>query len=206
MDLDAKVQNNNNNDSGGFLKKIILGGVVVIVVIFVFGVLLAPKKIDSCQCEIDKENNKDVKVDVAGAVKKPGMYTVNANDRVGDVIELAGGFTSEADLEYCNKLLNKAQRVSDGMKIYIPKLGEATSSVTNTQNSTSQMCSIDNWRGLKVNINTASEQELIDLPWIGPVTAKKIIANRPYKSYDDILNKKVMSFSQFEKVKDCLTF
>lgn len=53
-----------------------------------------------------------------------------------------------------------------------------------------------------ININQASESELDALPGIGPVTAQKIISNRPYQSVEDLLNKKAVGASEFAKIKD----
>ena len=56
----------------------------------------------------------------------------------------------------------------------------------------------------KVNLNTATQPELEALPGIGPVTASKIISDRPYQQVEDLLNKKVVSKAIFEKIKDSL--
>src|SRR4051794_30698381 len=65
-----------------------------------------------------------VVVDVAGAVKKPGVYHVAEDSRVGDAITSAGGLSDEADTELIAKQFNLAMKVSDGMKLYIPKAGD----------------------------------------------------------------------------------
>lgn len=132
-----------------------------------------------------------INVDVSGAVKKPGVYQLNQDSRVEQVISAADGFAENVNQEYISKYLNMAQKVSDGMKIYIPYTGEQTGAAvagTNTQT--------------KVNINTASQSELEALPGIGPVTASKIISERPYQQVEELLNKKVVSKAVFEKIKD----
>jgi competence protein ComEA len=53
-----------------------------------------------------------------------------------------------------------------------------------------------------VNINQATEEELDALPGVGPVTAQKIISNRPYQSVDDLVSKKAVGQSVFSKIKD----
>ena len=54
----------------------------------------------------------------------------------------------------------------------------------------------------QVNINTASQSDLESLPGIGPVTASKIISDRPYQIVEDLVNKKAVSKAVFEKIKD----
>lgn len=132
-----------------------------------------------------------INVDVSGAVKKPGVYQLDQDSRVEQAITSADGFAENANQEYISKYLNMAQKLSDGMKIYIPFTGEQTSAAvagTNTQ--------------IKVNINTASQSELEVLPGIGPVTASRIISDRPYQSVEELASKKVVSKAVFEKIKD----
>jgi competence protein ComEA len=60
-------------------------------------------------------------------------------------------------------------------------------------------------KGAPININTASSADLDSLPQIGPKRAAKIIANRPYKSIDELVTKKAIPKSVFEKIKDRIT-
>ena len=62
----------------------------------------------------------DLTVHIDGAVEKPGVYSLNADSRVQDVLIYAGGLSAAADRQWVAKQLNLAQKVSDGMKIYIP--------------------------------------------------------------------------------------
>jgi protein involved in polysaccharide export with SLBB domain len=72
---------------------------------------------------------KMVKVDISGAVVSPGVYELPLGSIIKDAILKAGGVTTQASAEYLSKNLNLAQKVSDGMKLYIPKNGEAGVSV-----------------------------------------------------------------------------
>ncbi|MBI2420982.1 MAG: helix-hairpin-helix domain-containing protein, partial [Candidatus Levybacteria bacterium] len=94
---------------------------------------------------------------------------------------------------FIEKNINLASKVTDGMKIYIPRVGESLSSGVNTTISSGSSL---------VGINSAGQAELEALPGIGPVTAGKIIAGRPYSSIDDLVAKKAVSQSVFEKIKD----
>lgn len=143
------------------------------------------------------ENQKMISVDVSGAVKAPGVYQLKDSSRIEEAILSAGGFSEDANREYISKYLNMAQKLSDGSKIYVPISGEeAFAPQTGTVAGTKT--------GAKVNINTAAQAELEALPGIGPVTASKIISDRPYQKADDLLGKKIVSKAVFEKIKDKL--
>ena len=130
-----------------------------------------------------------IAVDVKGSVKNPGVYTVNAEDRVYDAIIAAGGYKNNAD----SKTINHAAHVQDEMVIYVPKRGEEieTSTVAITSQSTEPQSSTT-----AVNINTADEAGLQTINGIGPAKAKTIIQyrteNGPFQSIDDL--KKVSGF------------
>src|SRR5688572_30589471 len=69
-------------------------------------------------------SGREVKVDISGAVVNPGVYSLSSEARVEDAIKKAGGVTEDANPEYLSKSINLAQKISDGMKIYIPFEGE----------------------------------------------------------------------------------
>lgn len=137
--------------------------------------------------------NKGIKVDISGAVIMPDVYSLSSEDRVEDVIKLAGGFSSEVNTEFVAKKLNLSQKISDGMKIYIPFKGESGGVMG---------ASSTGGAGSGTSINNSTSSELEALPGIGPVTAGKIINGRPYQDINELLYKKVVSKSVFEKIKD----
>ncbi len=130
-----------------------------------------------------------IKADIEGAVLKPGVYELESGSRISDLLITAGGLTVEADREWVSKNLNQAAKLSDGGKVYIPEIGEKNT--TNTINITNA----------RTNINSASLSELDRLPGIGPVTAQKIIDGRPYQAIEDLLTRKIVGQSTFEKIK-----
>lgn len=147
------------------------------------------------------QSQKEISVDVSGAVIKPGVYKLRDGSRIEDAIKLAGGFTQQANSEYISKYLNMAQKLSDGSKVYVPQKGEEAA----VSQAGSQAGSIAGVKTVaKVNINTAGQSELEALPGIGPVTASKIISDRPYGSVEELLSKKVLSKGVFEKIKEQL--
>ncbi len=150
--------------------------------------------------------SKQIGVDISGAVVNPGVYKLSDGERVEEAIKSAGGFAKNVNREYVSKSLNMAQKISDGMKIYVPSQGEVSGSVISgsvagvSANSNSGSAGL----GIPVNINNASQSDLEALPGIGPVTAAKIISGRPYSKIEDLQNQKIISKSVFEKIKDSL--
>jgi len=138
-------------------------------------------------------NQKKISVDVSGGINAPGVYKLDSAARVEDAIKAAGGISESANEEYVSKYLNLAQKLSDGMKIYVPFEGDSVL-VSGGQ-------AVVAGTGTQVNINMASQSELEALPGIGPVTAAKIISGRPYQKIEDLLNQKIVSKSTFEKIK-----
>lgn len=123
-------------------------------------------------------------VDVAGWVRRPGVYEFHEGDRIVDAIEAAGGARSGAALE----MLNLAAPLTDGIQVLVPKsaIGPASASGGGTA-----VAPTSPTPGL-VNINTASASELETLPGVGEVIAQRIIdyrdANGPFTSVDQLLD------------------
>lgn len=130
-----------------------------------------------------------IKVDIQGAVKKPGIYQLKIGQRIADLIASASGFTKDADSIFVAKNLNLATELKDQDKIYIPFLAEENLE-TKASNSSSVQ-SVEK-TGL-ISINQASLSELQTLSGIGAVKAQGIIDNRPYTNVDDLVSKKVIS-------------
>lgn len=142
-------------------------------------------------------SRKIVKVDIEGAIERPGVYQIPNDSRIQDVLISAGGVTAKADRTYLSVNINLAQYVFDGQKIYIPETGEnlPKTVISPTSQANSAL----------ININNASETDLDSLPGIGTVTADKIIAGRPYQTISQLLEKHLVSSSVFEKIKDKIT-
>ena len=137
-------------------------------------------------------------VHVDGAVVNPGVYKLKSDSRINDVIVAAGGLSAEAD----QTKINLAAKINDGQKIHVPAVGELVGQ--SVSGSVSQVAgdSVNQ----SININTASESELDKLPGVGPVTAQKIIASRPYSAPEELLVKKAVNNSTYEKIKDLITY
>lgn len=139
-------------------------------------------------------------VDIEGAVVRPGVYKLPQDSRIQDGLIAAGGLSAEADRGYISKTLNLATQLADGTKVYIPRVSEAVSGVL-TSDGSLQGAAVN---GL-ININTSSESELDTLPGVGPVTAQKIIAGRPYSSINELLDRKIVNSRVFDQIKEKVT-
>ena len=135
----------------------------------------------------------DIKVHVTGAVLRPGVYDLREGHRVADALEAAGGPSEDADLI----ALNLARRVHDEDQVVVPRQGQTVSQVAGSSQTQ------------RVNINTASAELLDSLPGIGEAYSRRIIESRnddgPFESPEDLVGRKVIPRSTYEKIKDLIT-
>ncbi len=142
-------------------------------------------------------------IDVAGAVRRPGIYQLKPGSRLSDALAAADGLSEEANAHQIAKTLNLATKLVPDSKIYFPKHGdEAIAGMEITPSTTASNTSSE---ASLLNINTASESELEELPSVGVVTAAKIIANRPYSTIDDLVEKSVVTENTLQKFKTLIT-
>ena len=142
---------------------------------------------------------KEITIDIEGAVEKPGVYKLPAQSRIQDALIAAGGLSQNADRQKIAQTVNLAAPLTDSAKLYLPAVGEhyaGSGIASGTSTDTGQGAS-----GI-VNINQASEAELDALPGVGAVTAQRIIDGRPYQGTQDLVTKKIVGQSEFEKIKD----
>jgi len=149
----------------------------------------------------------EVVVDVQGAVLRPGVQRLAAGSRVGDAIAAAGGYSPRVDAERAAAELNLAATVSDGDRVAVPARGDAAAGSGGGGGGNGGAGGGGSGEGL-VDLNTASEPELDALPGVGPVTVKKIIdarAEQPFKSVDELRERKIVGAATFEKVRELVT-
>lgn len=146
-----------------------------------------------------KSDEEDLYVDVAGAVRSPGVVKLFDGDRIDDAISAAGGLSDDADVSQ----LNRASKVTDGLKVYVPKQGEQNEAVSS---SSQEMQGSE--AGL-VSINSASQAELETLSGIGPSTAQAIIDDRskngPFAAIEDLMRVSGIGEKKFAKIKDAIS-
>ncbi len=180
--------------------KIALAGLVVVSLlccfVYFFASSRAQKKVFITreeQPEEPEKKNAQIMVHVAGAVARPGLYQLDEGCRVGEALERAGGTLPQADL----KPVNFAEKLRDGQKIYVPFMGEKTTTEAGTDASG------------KLNINLASAKELESLPGIGPSLASRIVdyreKNGSFKSVEDLKKVKGIGEKKFNEIKELIT-
>lgn len=139
-----------------------------------------------------------VLVHAAGAVHAPGVYRLEADARVADLVEAAGGPLADAELDR----LNLAATVADGQQVYVPRQGEAVPEVAG---STGDSAGTGAGDGL-VDVNTAGADELETLPGVGPATAAAILDERErrgsFSSVDDLLDVPGIGDAKLEALRD----
>ena len=154
---------------------------------------------------ISAQEDTSLCVFVCGAVESPGVYTLAAGSRVCDAIEAAGGFSEDASQDYWNQ----AEYVSDGQMIDVPTEAEVQSgqAAASTEATASGMDSgeSDDSSG-KININTATLEELTQISGIGEARAEAIIRyreeNGAFSCIEDIKNVSGIGDGLFEKMQD----
>jgi len=153
------------------------------------------------------EGSSEIVVEIAGAVERPGVYKLSKTSRVEDLLIASSGVSSDADRSWMEKSLNRAAKLIDGQKIYIPVVGEQLGgeSAKNIGGYNGVLGGQGSAQEGLVNINLASQKELESLPGIGPVYAQKISEQRPYSNIEELLSKNVLNKSTYEKVKDLVS-
>jgi competence protein ComEA len=126
--------------------------------------------------EAEPADVAEVIVHVAGAVRRPGLYTLEEGSRIDDAIARAGGPTGKAVLD----AVNLAAPVADGQQVVVPARGGPGGQPAAEGPAT----------GGRVHLNTATLEQLDALPGIGPVTAQKILDYREergaFQSVDEL--------------------
>ena len=147
---------------------------------------------------VDRENakNTSITVEIKGEVKNPDVYEIQDGSIIRDLINLAGGLTSEANIDG----INRAEKLRGNQLIIIPNKNDESvvktpSSVSGTTNNSSI-----------ININIASLEELKKITGVGDVKAQSIIdyreKNGGFKSIEELKNIDGIGSKTFEKIKD----
>lgn len=150
------------------------------------------------QSEQQTESKDEIWVHVCGEVAAPGVYHLPSGSRLYEAIEMAGGLTEEASGES----LNQAERVEDGQQIYVPSKEEISSIGRSDGQQMYEMPADDG----KVNINTASKEQLMTLGGIGETKASAIISYREehggFQNLEELMQVEGIKEGTFDKIKD----
>ncbi|OGM77181.1 hypothetical protein A2210_00730 [Candidatus Woesebacteria bacterium RIFOXYA1_FULL_40_18] len=150
-----------------------------------------------------EKGKENLVVDISGEIEKPGVYKLPFGSRIEDVLIASGGISKDADRVWVEKNLNRAAKLSDGQKIYIPHSGVLSARNSGQYQNTSS--NNDGQGSGLVNVNTASQKELEELPDIAQARAQNIIEHRPYSTVEELLSKGALTKSVYEKIKDKIT-
>lgn len=193
------------------------------------------KEVKTSSTQTEKVKKKYLRVDIKGEVVKPGVYELEENKRVIDLINMAGGLSKNADTSY----INLSKKLKDEMTIVvyskeeIAKMKDKESIIVymekececdgitndaciynesknnNSNKNSSEKNSTKKESGSKVNINTANIEELTELKGIGESKAEAIIKyreeNGKFKSIEDIMNVTGIGESAYSKIKENIT-
>ncbi|RJQ32595.1 MAG: hypothetical protein C4562_02965 [Actinobacteria bacterium] len=174
-------------------QAIAIVGVVLIILTITLYLSFRPQKEievkDNSTVVASRQEEEAIVVYVTGQVRRPSVYNLKDGSRIVDAVKAAGGFNKYADKES----LNLAQKVSDGEKILVPKKGKTGNQSGQSANG-------------KININTASEKELEELPGVGPTLAERIVDYRKQqgsiKSIDELSQIEGIGPKKFSKIKE----
>ena len=133
--------------------------------------------VDTAHTTPSRGASATIAVHVAGAVNHPGVVELKSGARVIDAVEAVGGALADGDLDR----LNLAAKVTDGQRVYVAKVGQADPGAAVDPSGVSGTAGTDPASGSpggKVDLNTATQAQLEELPGIGPTYAQAIIAER----------------------------
>lgn len=155
--------------------------------------------------EATDTQREQVTVDVKGAVTKPGVYTLKASFRVTDAIKAAGGMTEDADA----KSVNLAASLSDEEVIYVASKDENVSVIGQSDSgAASDKGGKTSQKDGKINLNTATSEQLQTISGIGAKRAEDIIAYREshggFQSVDDLKNVSGIGDKTLEKIRESI--
>jgi competence protein ComEA len=139
----------------------------------------------------------------AGAVQAPGVYRLEPGARAADLVEAAGGASPDADLQR----LNLAAPVADGERLYVPRVGEvAPPAVAGPAGGSA--AGGEAGEG-PVDLNTATAEQLEELPGVGPAIAAAIVDERErrgrFATVDDLLDVRGIGEARLEQLRDLVT-
>ena len=173
-----------------FLAAVIVVGLVILVLQHRGG----PKPLE-IRFDDPALDGRSIEVYVTGAVQEPGVYTLHEGDRIEDALAAAGGTTDGADTES----LNLALRIRDQDRIDVHREGEAPATPAGDGPAAST----------KIDINSATAQELDALPGIGEVYSQKIVDSRvaegPFHRPEELVERKVIPSATYDKIRDLIT-
>lgn len=188
------------------IGSILIAAAVILVIIISRGFNKPKKEISekdvfAGESLLQNKETQETTVYINGEVKNPGVYRLKEGSIMEDLIKASGGLTENADRERLKIELNLAQKLREGDHIYISSKEDGAAALINKSPLNGQS-------GGKININTASAEELKTVPGIGDVTAKNIIEYREkhgkFSSIEELKNINRIGDKTLEKLKEKL--
>ena len=140
----------------------------------------------------EAKEQKEIYVQVSGAVKRPGVYHLPEGSRIFQAVEMAGGITDLADFDS----INQAEVLSDGQMVYVYEEGEVATVLEQQKDDG------------KIDLNTATKEQLMTLPGVGASKADSIISYREscggFQKIEDLMEIEGIKEGVFSKIKDLI--
>ena len=175
--------------------KWVVGAIIGVVLVIVTFISIDPK-LENTSSSVNLTTSQQVgtiEVKIEGQVAHPGTYTISEDLTILDLVEMAGGYLTSADLDSINDSLSLEGR----SLVYVPMLS-----------GYSQSCVIDP-DAVKVNVNTATVEELQSVNGINETLAQRIVeyreANGDFQSLEDLMNVVGIGTKTYEKIRDSLS-
>lgn len=151
--------------------------------------------------EEQKAEEDKIKIHITGEVNNQGIIEIEYGERIADAIEKAGGLTIKADVSK----ENLAYVLEDGQKLYIPSIEDTNFNEIDSESGENVIINSEQKTG-KININSASQEDLQKINGVGPSLAQKIIqyrnSNGKFKNIEDLLNVSGIGEKKFEGIKE----
>jgi competence protein ComEA len=184
----------------GLVVAVLVAGIAVVFALFqAFDERSAPPIVIE-----DAAATLPVVVEMRGAIEAPGVYELAPGARLQDALAAAGGLTEEADLS----TVNLARRLRDGELIVILALPVPGSTPTLPPPDAGDAADVKESR-VRININTATAEELEALPGVGEVIATRIVAyreqNGPFRSVDDLIHVEGIADRAIDDMRELVT-
>lgn len=182
------------------LQNLILFGLTIVAILGVVVTALSKSQVDvyPALSFLTGQPPQDVLIPqayISGAVVVPGVYRIDDQTRIGALIKMAGGVSTDVDTNYIAHELNLAKIVQDEEHVFIPAVAEQAVNISAEAISA----------GGLVNLNTASVSQLESLPGIGTSLAEQIIAHRPFNSISQLQDVPGIGDAKYSKLLDLVS-